>query len=171
MICKVAPEAITLQDDGSIPNNPALPLLIYRQVLRRGDVMSEAAIEALFEDNDWGGCWRNGIFDHHHYHPDAHEVLGIADGRADVQFGGGAGPVLNVAAGDVVVIPAGVGHCRKSSASRLRVVGGYPAGQSYQTFRASKTEHAKALAMIAQVPCPVRDPLYGADGPLVALWR
>ena len=168
---QIIPEAITLQDDGLIPNNAGLPLLVYRQALRRGDVLSEAAIEALFENNDWGRCWRNGIFGYHHYHPDAHEVLGIAGGNAEVQFGGGDGPVLSVTAGDVVVIPAGVGHCRKSPAQGLRVIGGYPAGQSYQTFRASETEHAEALVLIARVTCPLRDPLYGVEGPLLVLWR
>lgn len=167
----VAPETIVLQDDGLAPNNAALPLLVYRQVLRCGAVMSEAAIEALFENNDWGGCWRNGIFDYHHYHPDAHEVLGIASGSAEVQFGGANGPILSVAAGDAVVIPAGVGHCRTSQARGLRVVGGYPAGQSYRTFRVSIAERTKALAMIAGVPRPECDPIYGQDGPLCELWH
>jgi uncharacterized protein YjlB len=97
-----------LRDDGDIPNNPNLPL-----ILRKGAVTpGEEAIRKLFRTNGWSGSWVNGIYDFHHYHSTAHEVLGIAKGEADVQFGGRHGLVLKVAAGDVVVIPAGVGHCR-----------------------------------------------------------
>jgi uncharacterized protein YjlB len=35
----------------------------------------------------------------------------------------------------------------------------------------SKAEHAQALAAIPQVPPPEADPVFGPEGPLLALWR
>src|SRR5437870_3081628 len=40
--------------DGRVPNNPRLPLIIYRDVLETGGEAAEACI-ALFERNGWGG--------------------------------------------------------------------------------------------------------------------
>jgi uncharacterized protein YjlB len=37
--------------------------------------------------------------------------------------------------------------------------------------RGSKAEHAQALAAIPQVPPPEADPVFGPEGPLLALWR
>jgi len=39
-----------------------------------------------------------------------HEALGIARGRAKVRFRRRAGKVLELAHGDVAVLPAGTGH-------------------------------------------------------------
>ena len=98
-----------LEDDGEIPNN-RLPLLVYPGVLKL--VMEDPAVvcEKVFAANGWGNLWRNGIYSFPHYHATAHEVLGICRGQAKVRFGGKTGEVLSVTAGDVVVIPAGVGH-------------------------------------------------------------
>src|SRR4051794_36709246 len=77
-------------DDGHVPNNPSLPLIVYRGVLETGrDAAAEC--EALFAGNDWSAAWRNGIYAHHHYHSTAHEVLGIAAGSVRVRLGGEAG--------------------------------------------------------------------------------
>ena len=105
-------EAYVLGDDGLIPNNAKLPLVLYRQALALGGSSEpERALEALFRSNGWRGAWVEGIYDVHHYHSTAHEVLGIAKGSAKVQLGGPGGLVVDLTAGDVVVIPAGVGHC------------------------------------------------------------
>ena len=68
--------------------------------------------ETIFAANGWGDGWRNGIHSFLHFHTSTHEVLGIAAGQAIVQFGGGEGRALQVQAGDVVALPAGVGHQR-----------------------------------------------------------
>ncbi len=73
--------------DDSVPNNPALPLVVYRGALA-GDGDRAAACEAMFNRNRWPHPWRNGIYGHHHYHATAHEVLGIAAGWARVRLGG-----------------------------------------------------------------------------------
>ena len=105
------PLALMFADDGSIPNNPRLPFLVYRRAIDlSGTPDPEQVIEKNFARHGWGDMWRNGIFPYVHYHSMIHEALGIARGRAKVRFGGANGEVLDLAAGDVAVLPAGTGH-------------------------------------------------------------
>src|SRR5689334_21240044 len=96
-------------DDGRVPNNPSLPLIVYRSALETGPRCA-AECEKLFADNGWSGGWRNGIYAHLHYHSSAHEVLGIVAGSVRVRLGGEDGTTVELHAGDVAVIPAGVAH-------------------------------------------------------------
>ena len=112
---------------------------------------------------------RNGLFAYHHDHTTAHEVLGIARGRAEVRFGGEGGRTLAVAPGDVVVIPAGVGHCLVEGSRDLLVVGAYAEGRDWDIVRDPGAITA-ARERIAAVPLPHADPIDGADGPLTHLW-
>jgi uncharacterized protein YjlB len=164
------PIAFRFAGDGSTPNNPRLPLLIYKQAVRLG-ADPAAAFERLFAANGWGRSWRNGIYAHPHYHPRGHEVLGIARGHARVRFGGAAGAEIAVGAGDVAVLPAGTGHQRIAASDDLLVVGAYPATSDAAVERPSATAHDRALKEIAAVPLPEQDPVYGRDGPLTQLWR
>jgi uncharacterized protein YjlB len=168
---RAAPKTFRFADDGLIPNNPELPLVLYRGGIDlAGSPDPEAVIEQTFAGNGWGNMWRNGIYRYVHYHSMIHEALGIARGRADVRFGGAYGEQIEVAAGDVVVLPAGTGHQLISKTHELVVIGAYPPSGQYDLCRGSKREHAKALAAIALVPRPATDPVYGEAGPLVTLW-
>ena len=157
-------------DDGTIPNNPTLPLLVYPGALNLPEDDPAAACETVFEANGWGGSWRNGIYPFAHYHSTAHEVLGICRGEAKVRFGGNTGIALTVRAGDVVVIPAGVGHHNLGASADLLVVGAYPRGQRWDLRRGLAEERPQVLDNIARVPLPAADPMYGANGPLVQHW-
>ena len=68
-------QAIRFEDDGETPNNPRLPVLVYRNVIAGTGEDASAGFEALFRKNGWPPQWRNGVFAFHHYHVDAHEVL------------------------------------------------------------------------------------------------
>jgi uncharacterized protein YjlB len=165
------PLAFRFADDGTIPNNPTLPLLIYKQALDLGSDPA-AEFERLFAANGWGDGWRNGIYPFAHFHPGGHEVLGIARGRALVRFGGAAGTEIEVGPGDVAVLPAGTGHQRIAASGDLLVVGADPPTSDAAVARGSAAAaHARALAAITQVPLPEQDPVYGRDGPLMRLWR
>lgn len=167
-------ETHLLKDDGLIPNNDRLPLVVYRSAvsIASHSDRAAAAFQQLFAENDWEGAWINGIYSFHHYHACCHEVLGIAAGVADVQFGGPGGPVLTIAAGDAVAIPAGVGHCRRDSRPGLVVVGAYPKGQDdVDLKRANPTDRAAALGAIPSVALPSLDPIAGAGQGLTLLWQ
>jgi uncharacterized protein YjlB len=167
-----APLALRFADDGAIPNNPNLPFLIYRNAIDlSGTPNPETVIEKTFARNGWIDCWRNGIYAYVHYHSMIHEALGIARGRAKVRFGGATGEVLDLAPGDVAVLPAGTGHQCLWATDELCVIGAYPKTGRYDLCRGSKGEHAKALITIPQVPVPDCDPVHGRNGPLTKLWR
>jgi uncharacterized protein YjlB len=159
-----------LQDDGRIPNNPHLPLIVYEGALQFLDHDPAAACEVIFTANHWGSSWRNGIYSFHHYHSTAHEVLAIARGTVRVHLGGESGPKIGVQQGDVVVIPAGVGHKNLGASRDLLVVGAYPPGQSWDFCRGTPDERPWAIENIARVPLPTTDPVYGQHGPLTTYW-
>ena len=164
-------EAFRFEDDGLVPNS-RLPLLLYRGALTLDGAEDPAALfEAAFAANGWSGSWRNGIYDYRHYHSTSHEVLGVARGGARVELGGAKGQILRLGAGDVVVIPAGVGHRCVEADEDFLVFGAYPGGRSWDLLRDTPREHAKALEHIPRVPLPEADPLFGRDGPLVHCWR
>lgn len=160
------PETHRFADDGRFPNS-ALPLLLYRGALPP----DPAATERLFAANGWSNAWRNGIFDYHHFHSTAHEVLGVAAGEARVAFGGPSGRELALRAGDAVVIPAGVAHRNLGASADLLVVGAYPGGADYDILRGDPAEHAAAVRAVAAVPPPELDPVRGRGGALLRLWR
>ncbi|HTG38832.1 cupin [Sphingomonas sp.] len=146
-----------LPNDG-IPNNPGLPVRLYRGAVNDPDPAS--AFEALFAANDWPPAWRDGVFDYHHYHTTAYEVLGCYAGRATLIIGGPGGQAIDVSRGDVVMLPAGTGHKRMSASADFAVVGAYPTGQDWDIVTDPADEAIRAR--IAAVPVPKRDPVTGA---------
>ncbi len=159
-------ERHSFTDDGGIPNSP-LPVLVYRHVPEANEA---AACEELFAGNDWLPNWRDGIFSFHHFHSITHEVLGIVAGEATVMLGGPSGREFEVARGDVLVLPAGTGHCNLGSSPDLLVIGAYPDGMPWDLRRGDPAEHDEAVANIRAVPLPDADPLEGPNGPLTRLW-
>jgi uncharacterized protein YjlB len=164
------PLTFVFEDDGLVPNNP-LPFLVHKAAVDVKDDHPEKTIEKLFGTNGWGAMWRNGIFDYLHYHSTVHEVLGVARGSARVQFGGDRGRALDIAAGDVAILPAGTGHQLISASEDFCVVGAYPPGPPMLITRPTPENHAKALKTIPEVKVPETDPVTGENGALVKLWK
>jgi uncharacterized protein YjlB len=159
------------KDEGLIPNHPRWPLVIYRGAVKLSADFDPAAVfEDLFAGNGWGDSWRDGIYDYVHYHSRIHEVLGIARGSGEVRFGGALGRSVKLKAGDVAILPAGTGHQCLSAADDFLVVGAYPRTGTYDECTTAE-DHKRALKTIPKVAPPRKDPVYGANGPLLKLWK
>lgn len=162
-------EQLTFVGSEGIPNNRRLPVIVQHAT---AVAKAPEACEELFEINGWRGSWRDGIFPYHHFHSNAHEVLGIVAGTATVMLGGPDGEQIYVCAGDILVLPAGTGHKRQSSSSDLLVVGAYPAGQEdYDLRRGELEELEEASANVARVALPEMDPVLGQGGPVLSVWQ
>jgi uncharacterized protein YjlB len=162
------------RDDGRIPNHPRWPVVIYWSVVYLPRTLDPAAvIEDLFARSGWGDSWRDGIYDYLHYHSRIHEVLGIARGNAKVRLGGDRGRTLKLSAGDVVILPAGTGHQCLTASKDFLVVGAYPPSGTYDECRpsADAEEHERRVKSVEKVKRPSKDPVFGARGPLLKMWK
>ena len=161
-------ETIQLSRNGWMPNNEHLPVLLYRRAFD-SSLLASDRMEEAFERNRWPAQWRNGVYDFHHYHSTAHELLGFANGRATLVLGGEGGRQVDVEAGDVLVLPVGTGHCRLSADDKFLVIGAYPTGQHWDICRAAPD--ADAVARMRGLAFPSIDPVFGSDGELPKLWK
>jgi uncharacterized protein YjlB len=162
------PDILFFEDDGIVPNSK-YPLLRYRRSFSERKDKGAEWLEQKFLSNNWSNSWRNGIFDFQHYHSIAHEVLGIYSGEALVLLGGDKGKKVNVEAGDIIVIPAGVGH-KNLGSHDLGVVGAYPNGMPVDIIRCQPGDRPRTDKNIAVVPFPDTDPFFGGGG-LKELWK
>jgi uncharacterized protein YjlB len=108
-----------------------------------------------------------------HFHSTTHEVLCIVSGSARLCFGGEHNPdraeeTLKV--GDVVVIPAGVGHRLLEEIEKgFQMVGAYLVGNEQWDMcygKGSKEEEEK-VKRIGKLKWFERDPIYGDQGPVL----
>lgn len=163
------PEKLYFKDDGTIPNS-RYPLLLYRQVFTARNAAGAAWLESHFAANNWTNSWRNGVYPFHHYHSTSHEVLGIYAGSALLHLGGEAGQRVRVQAGDILVIPAGVGH-KNLGGNALGVVGAYPDGRAWDVNRGLPGERPQTDKNIAALPVPANDPFAGKSSGLISIWK
>jgi uncharacterized protein YjlB len=163
------PLTFTFADDGTFPNS-RLPLLLYKAAIAPEDASPEA-FERMFAKNGWPPQWRSGVYPFHHYHSTSHETLGIARGTARLMLGGPKGREVDVAAGDVIVIPAGVAHRRLSASDDFLVVGAYPPGRDWDLLKGQPGDRPDADRHIEAVPKPTTDPVAGRNGRLVTAWE
>ena len=166
----VQPEQLNFKDDGIFPNS-ILPLLFYRHAITTDAKDPASIFEQRFAENDWTNSWRDGVYSFPHYHSTSHEVLGIYRGDATLRLGDEHGRNVEVHAGDVIVIPAGVAHQNIGASDDFGVVGAYPGGRQWDLLRGNPGERPTADRNIAALPVPDNDPIYGAQGPLRQHWK
>lgn len=156
------------ENDGDIPNN-ILPVIIYKNALQ---YLTDKNFESTFSQNRWANNWQDIILTEDHFHSNTHEVLGLKSGQARLMLGGIKGEIVNVEQGDVIILPAGVGHFSVDNSGDYQFVGGYPNGADWNLkFSLKKENSASILAEIANIPLPEKDPIFGENGPLFEFWH
>ena len=154
---------IYFEKAADVPNS-TLPVLLYRSVLPPHTPRKANAFREHFRSAGWTGIWTDTIYDYTHFHSNAHEVLGIAEGKVTLRLGGEEGSLLRLKAGDMLVLPAGVGHRRIGGDDGLKVIGAYPPSQSHYDMK----RRGRAVPRVA---LPSADPFYGTEGPVTRAWQ
>ncbi|KAL1643130.1 hypothetical protein SLS58_005099 [Diplodia intermedia] len=192
------PEQYPVRPTPHCPNS-VFPVLVYRGVLPTP--VDEESTSDFLQRNHWEkkattpnekGTW--GAITTKHFHPNTHECYGVIHGRSELVFGlGGADAVkadadaddsngegeegvrVTVAAGDVVVVPAGVAHASVRKDDGYRYIGVYPEGSPKWRNEWGKRELSGAddplFDEIKGVRVPRCDPVFGAEGPLRRVWN
>ncbi|KAL6245693.1 hypothetical protein RBB50_007692 [Rhinocladiella similis] len=150
-----------------IPNTSiqGKPLLIYHSVFPSASTSQiKSHLQAVGVVSPQ---WEYTMFTETHFHSTTHEVLSIASGSAKCCFGGEQNegrfePVLEK--GDVVIVPAGVGHRLLEDYGGFQMVGSYPIGKSWDMCYGREGEEGKVRA-IKDLGWFEKDPIYGEDGP------
>ncbi|WP_181763492.1 cupin domain-containing protein [Mesorhizobium sp. B2-4-15] len=164
----VTVETYFFKGNGRVPNS-RLPLLVYRDVV----AWSAIEMEDRQRSNYWNPSWHSpiGFYPQHHFHSQSHELIAVIRGEARGLFGGHDGKEVLLRKGDVVAIPAGVGHFGVSITDDLLVTGSFPAGFGVLDFRLGHPDEYYELAETSRrVPIPAFDPFFGPGGPLPTLW-
>ena len=92
-----------------VPNS-TLPVLLYRGVLAANAAEKANRFRERFQESGWNRLWTDTVYDYMHFHSNAQGVLGIAEGKVIIRLGGENGSLFRLKAGDMLVLPAGVGH-------------------------------------------------------------
>ncbi|KAF2820159.1 hypothetical protein CC86DRAFT_117738 [Ophiobolus disseminans] len=170
------PEQYPLAQTLNVPNSN-LPALIYRNVLPRP--LGPELAKQLCEKNGWERRGEWGEIKTAHFHPNTHECYAIFQGSSRLTIGralddaGSDGVEVDVTAGDVVVVPAGVSHRSLTSEGDYRYIGVYPnaAPRWRNNFCKGEESLDKLIEEINRVEVPDSDPVFGLNGPLPQIWK
>jgi len=154
-------ESLRIAGDGVFPGSQ-YAVRVYRGVLDVASADRAAGFEALFAKHGWPPAWRAGLYELHHYHASAHEVLGIFSGWVEARLGGPGGIAVQLRAGDVVLLPAGVAHCNEGQSPDFRAVGAYPRGMRPDMRYGHERERRVDAERVAALPAPEPDPVFGS---------
>jgi len=156
--------------DGGVPNN-ALPVLIYHRVIPPDTSDNAEYLEHLFRTNGWPPQWRYPVYTFTHFHSNAHEVLGVYAGSAKLQLGGEQGKIIEVNVGDVLLLPAGIGHKQISADEDFMLVGAYPPDMKADLCHDELPQLAARTKAVNAVPLPATDPVTGHTEGSMLVWH
>ncbi|KAI8962595.1 RmlC-like cupin domain-containing protein [Daldinia sp. FL1419] len=157
---------------GLIPNTSIQnkPLLHYHEAFPPSSLTASAIESHLTTIGVVEPQWRFTMYSTTHFHSSTHELLCISSGKAKLCFGGEDNPEKvekEVKQGDVLVVPAGVGHrLLEDPTGGFEMVGSYPKGYSWDMCYGKKGEETK-IQNIQELPWFEKDPIYGDDGPVL----
>ncbi|WWC60682.1 uncharacterized protein I303_103258 [Kwoniella dejecticola CBS 10117] len=150
------------------------PFMIYHSVFPSStSSVSASSIEAhLRKVGIVEPAWRYTMYTQHHYHSTVDEVLVVYSGAARLCFGGGpANPdkvEVDASVGDVMIVPAGVGHGLLEDKGGFGMVGSYPKGSgNWDMCTGQKGEKENQWEIIKNLEWLKGDPIYGDEGPVV----
>ena len=163
---------VKLSPNKNFPNS-TLPVLIYKNACSLPGQKNKSAeiIRQIFLKHNWTNSWKNGIYNFHHYHSTTHECMGVCSGKTKIILGGPNVRRMELATGDIIIIPAGVAHKCSSFSKDFLCVGAYPQGKDYDINLGRPAELEKAAAHINKLGIPRQDPLYGKKGFLQSFWK
>jgi len=156
--------------DGGVPNN-ALPVLIYHRVIPPDTIDNAEYLEHLFRTNGWPPQWRYPVYSFTHFHSNTHEVLGVYAGSAKLQLGGEHGKIIEVNVGDVLLLPAGIGHKQISADEDFMLVGAYPPDMKADLCHDELPQLAARTKAVNAVPLPATDPVTGHTEGSMLVWH
>jgi uncharacterized protein YjlB len=156
--------------DGGVPNN-ALPVLIYHSVIPPDTSDNAEYLEHLFRTNGWPPQWRYPVYTFTHFHSNTHEALGVYAGSAKLQLGGEHGKIIEVNVGDVLLLPAGIGHKQISADEDFMLVGAYPPDVKADLCHDELPQLAARTKAVNAVPLPATDPVTGHTEGSMLVWH
>ena len=156
--------------DGGVPNN-ALPVLIYHRVIPPDTSDNAEYLEHLFRTNGWPPQWRYPVYTFTHFHSNTHEALGVYAGSAKLQLGGEHGKIIEVNVGDVLLLPAGIGHKQISADEDFMLVGAYPPDVKADLCHDELPQLAARTKAVNAVPLPATDPVTGHTEGSMLVWH
>ncbi|KAL5342383.1 RmlC-like cupin domain-containing protein [Aspergillus crustosus] len=153
-----------------IPNTSiqSRPLLIYHEAF---DASADELSKHLRKIGEVSPSWVYTMYSETHFHSTSHEVLGVVSGSARLCFGGEGNPERyepEVSKGDLIIVPAGLGHRLLSDAGKtqgeFKMVGAYPRDKSWDMCygRPGEEDSRQAIESLSWFR---KDPLYGEAGP------
>ena len=161
---------------GLIPNTAIQnrPVYLYNSVFpmnsTAGDIESHLRSQGIVQPQ-----WRYTMYNETHFHSNTHEVLCVSTGAARLCFGGEDNPgkvERGVKKGDVIILPAGVGHrLLEDLTGDFDMVGSYPVGGPRWDMCYGREGEEEKIKGIERLKWFDRDPIYGDKGPVVESYQ
>jgi len=168
---EVAMETLLIdKPSGGVPNNK-LPVMIYHRVIPPNIVDNADYLEHLFRSNGWPPQWRYPVYTFTHFHSNTHEALGVFAGTARLPLGGENGKIIEVKAGDVLLLPAGIGHKQISADEEFMLVGAYPPEMKADLCHDEPAQLTARTKAVVAVPLPATDPVTGHNEGSMITWH
>ncbi|WP_413528488.1 cupin [Rahnella inusitata] len=168
---EVAMETLLIdKPSGGVPNNK-LPVMIYHRVIPPNVVDNADYLEHLFRSNGWPPQWRYPVYTFTHFHSNTHEALGVFAGTARLQLGGENGKIIEVKMGDVLLLPAGIGHKQISADEEFMLVGAYPPEMKADLCHDEPAQLTARTKAVVAVPLPATDPVTGHNEGSMITWH